>query len=78
MSEMKWGESIGERTARALRGLGWADPNEMSDLKNDINFVKATLMVNYGPDGHQRPGVITGEENIRSMLITVLQHLEEW
>lgn len=42
-----------------------------------LSEVKATLLVNYGPNGRCRKGLITGEENTIAQLVIVLEYYEK-
>jgi hypothetical protein len=77
VNSIKWAESISERTHQALRDLGWADPNDIEEIKSQISSSRATMLVNYGPSGRTRPNLITGDEGLEQMIVKVLSYYED-
>ncbi len=77
LSKLKMGEDIPQRTCQALRDLGWIDHNEAVSIKGKLGGARATMMVNFGPGGSCRPGLVTGSEQLPDMIIQVFQWYEE-
>ena len=73
---IKWAESISERTAQALRDLGWADPNKVEDIKAELSQARATMLVNFGPEGKTQPGLVSGDEKLSWMIVKVFRYYE--
>lgn len=73
---IKWGESISEKTYDALRKLGWIDPNDIQDIKGEINKAKTFLRVNYGPEGKTIPNVVTENGSLDVMIFELCSHYE--
>ena len=77
-NSIKWGESIEARTVQALRDLGWKDPNEVQNAGDDeLGHCKATMLVNFGPEGRCRPNLIKQEDSLLSMIIKVFTNYED-
>lgn len=75
-SKINWGESISERTHQALRELGWADPNDINDLKGQIKPSRAIMIVNFGPEGKTRPGLVADNDSLDQMISKVFTFYE--
>ena len=67
-------ESILEKTCQGLRDLGWADPNEVEDIKAELSQARATMMVNFGPEGKTQPGLVSGDEKLNRMIVKVFRY----
>jgi len=70
-------DSIAKKTCDALSELGWIDPTEAEKSKGKLKTCEATMIVNFGPEGKCRPGLITGDENLEQMIVKVFTFYEE-
>jgi len=76
IEQIRWGESISGKTCKALRDLGWVDPNEEHESKGKLKTCIATMIVNFGPEGRCRPNLITGNESLEQMIVKVFTFYE--
>lgn len=47
----------------------------MEELRSDWAEARATLMVNFGPEGRNIPGLIDGTERLTTMVVKILEKL---
>lgn len=42
---------------------------QVKELEKDYGEARATILVNFGPDGHQIPGIVTEDMSLVGMVI---------
>lgn len=72
----KQSEPIAMKTAQALRDLGWKDPEDVQDMNTELGEGKTTMLVNFGPKGKCRPGLVTSRDKLTSMIVKVFSYYE--
>ena len=77
LESVKWSNSMLAKTVQALRDLGWSDPNQIQDIQGELKLARTTMLVNFGPEGNCRPGLVYSGDRLSTMIVEVFSYYEK-